>query len=54
VFVLSVSIYILQTTRNWALLEKPPTVQPLENFPTIYENRRFIAALIRALHWSLS
>jgi hypothetical protein len=27
--------------RSWALLEKPPIVQPLKNFPAFYGNRRF-------------
>jgi hypothetical protein len=40
--------------RSWALLEKPPIVQPLKNFPTFYGTRRFIAVFRRALHWSLS
>jgi hypothetical protein len=40
--------------RSWALLEKPPIVQPLKNFPTFYGTRRFITVFTRALHWSLS
>jgi hypothetical protein len=39
---------------SWALLEKPPIVQPLKNFPAFYETRRFIIMFKRALHWSLS
>jgi hypothetical protein len=38
---------------SWALLEKPPIVQPLKNFPAFYGTRRFITAFTRALHWSL-
>jgi hypothetical protein len=36
------------------LLEKPPVVQLLKNFPIIYETRRFITVFTRALYWSLS
>jgi hypothetical protein len=39
---------------SWALLEKPPIVQPLKNFPEFYGNRRFITVFTKALHWSLS
>jgi hypothetical protein len=39
---------------SWALLEKPPVVQLLKNFPTFYGTRRFITVFTRALHWSLS
>jgi hypothetical protein len=39
---------------SWALLEKPPIVQLLKNFPTFYGTRRFINVFTRALHWSLS
>jgi hypothetical protein len=39
---------------SWALLEKPPIVQPLKNFPAFYGTRRFITMFTRALHWSLS
>jgi hypothetical protein len=38
----------------WALLEKPPIVQLLKNFPAFYGTRRFITVFTRALHWSLS
>jgi hypothetical protein len=38
----------------WALLEKPPVLHPLKNFPTFYGTRRFITVFTRALHWSLS
>jgi hypothetical protein len=37
-----------------ALLEKPPIVQLLKNFPAFYGNRRFITVFIKTLHWSLS
>jgi hypothetical protein len=39
--------------RSWALLEEPPIVQPLKNFPAFYGTRRFNTVFIRALHWSL-
>jgi hypothetical protein len=39
---------------RWALLQKPPIVQLLKNFPTFYGTRRFITVFTRALHWSLS
>jgi hypothetical protein len=39
---------------SWALLEKLPIVQLLENFPAFYGTRRFITAFTRALHRSLS
>jgi hypothetical protein len=42
------------TSWSWTLLEKPPNVQLLKNFPVFYGTRRFITALTRALHWSLS
>jgi hypothetical protein len=35
------------------LLEKPPIVQPLKNFPVFYGSPRFITVFIRALHWSI-
>jgi hypothetical protein len=47
--------YNLHTdSRSWALLEKPPIVQPFENFPAFYGTRRFITAFKRALHCSIS
>jgi hypothetical protein len=39
---------------SWALLEKPPIVQLIKNFPAYYGTRRFITVFTRALHWSLS
>jgi hypothetical protein len=42
------------TSWSRALLEKPPVVQLLENFPAFYGTRRFITAFTRVLHWSLS
>jgi hypothetical protein len=45
---------LLTYLRSWALLEKPPIVQPLKNFPAFYGSRRFITVFTRALHWSLS
>jgi hypothetical protein len=41
-------------SRSWAILDKLPIVPPLKNFPALYGTRRFITALTRALHWSLS
>jgi hypothetical protein len=37
-----------------ALLEKPPVVQLLKNFPKFYGTRRFITVFTTALHWSVS
>jgi hypothetical protein len=45
---------LLTYLRSWALLEKPPIVQPLKNFPAFYGTRRFSTVFTRALHWSLS
>jgi hypothetical protein len=42
------------TTWSQVLLEKPPVVQLLENFPPFYGTLRFIIAFTRALHWFLS
>jgi hypothetical protein len=42
------------TPCSWTLLEKPPVVQLLKNFPKFYGTRRFITVFTRALHWSLS
>jgi hypothetical protein len=39
---------------SWDLLEKPPVVRPLKNFPAFYGSRRFITVFTRALLWSLS
>jgi hypothetical protein len=39
---------------SWALLEKPPILQPLKNFPKFYVICRFITMFTRALNWSLS
>jgi hypothetical protein len=36
-----------------ALLEKPPVVQTLKNFPEFYGIRRFITVFTGALHSSL-
>jgi hypothetical protein len=46
--------WVLTYTRSWTLLEEPPNVQPLNNFPAFYGTRRFNTAFTRALHWSLS
>jgi hypothetical protein len=46
--------YLLTYLRSWALLEKPPIVQPLKNFPAFYGTRGFITVFKRALYWSLS
>jgi hypothetical protein len=39
---------------SWALLEKPPIVQLLKNFPAVYGIQRFITVITRALLWSVS
>jgi hypothetical protein len=46
--------YLLPCSQSWALLEEPPIVWPLKNFPSFYGTRRFNTVLTRALHWSLS
>jgi hypothetical protein len=42
-------------THSWsrALLEKPPIMQPLKNFPAFYGTRRFIIVFTAALHGTL-
>jgi hypothetical protein len=45
---------ITTSSRSWVLLEEPPIVQLLKNFPIFYGTRRFINVFTRALHWSLS
>jgi hypothetical protein len=45
---------IITHSWSWALLGKPPIMQPLENFPAFYGTRRFITVFTRALHWFLS
>jgi hypothetical protein len=42
------------TSWNWALLEKPPVVQLLKNFPATYGTRRFITMFTTVLRRSLS
>jgi hypothetical protein len=44
----------LLTSRSWALLEKPPDVQLLKNFPIFYGTWRFITVFIRDLYSPLS
>jgi hypothetical protein len=34
----------LLTPWSWSLLERPPVVKPLENFPAFYGTWRFITA----------
>jgi hypothetical protein len=46
--------YLLGFLRSWALLEEPPIVQPLKNFPASYGTRSFNTVFTRAFHWSLS
>jgi hypothetical protein len=46
-----VGTYLLTYLRSWALLEKPPIVQPLKNFPAFYGTRRLITAFTRAPQW---
>jgi hypothetical protein len=38
------------TSWSWVLLEKPPIVQLLKNFPVFYGTWRFITTFTRALH----
>jgi hypothetical protein len=45
---------ILDYSWSWALLDEPPILQLLKNFPAFYETWRFITVFTRALHWSLS
>jgi hypothetical protein len=45
---------ILTYLRSWALLEEPPIVQPLKNFPAFYGTRMFNTVFTRTLRWSLS
>jgi hypothetical protein len=40
----------LTHSRSSALLEKPPIVQLLKNFPGFYATKRFITVFTRALH----
>jgi hypothetical protein len=47
-------LHNLTYLRSWALLEKPPIVQPLKSFPAFYGTRRFNTLFTRAIHWSLS
>jgi hypothetical protein len=42
------------TLRNWALLERPPDVRPLDSFPAFYGTPRFSNEFTRALHLFLS
>jgi hypothetical protein len=51
VYLLYLLTYLLT---YWALLEEPPIVQPLKNFPAFYGTRRFNTEFTRALHCSLS
>jgi hypothetical protein len=53
-FVAATDTYLLTYLRSWALLEKPPIVQLLKNFPTFYGTRSFITVFTRAFHSSLS
>jgi hypothetical protein len=46
--------YTLSHSGSWALLQKPPVVELLKNFPAFYGTRRFITVFTRALHRSLS
>jgi hypothetical protein len=39
---------------GWDLLEKPPIVQPLKNFPAFYGTLTFITVFTRALRQILS
>jgi hypothetical protein len=46
--------YLLTYSRSGALLEEPPIVQLLKNFPAVYGTKMFNTMFTRALHWSLS
>jgi hypothetical protein len=39
---------------HWTLLEEPPILQLLKNFPAFFGTRRFITVFTRSQHWSLS
>jgi hypothetical protein len=41
---------VLTHSRSLGLLEKPPIVQLLKNFPAFYGTRKFITVFTRALH----
>jgi hypothetical protein len=45
---------VLTSLWSWALLEEPPILQFLKNFPAFHGTRRFITVFTRDLHWSLS
>jgi hypothetical protein len=49
-FILNTITYL----RTSALLEEPPIVQLLKNFPAFYGTPRFNTVFTRALHWFLS
>jgi hypothetical protein len=53
-FTVAVRLSLLTYTRSWTLLEEPPIVQPLKNFPAFYGTRRFTTKFTRALHYFLS
>jgi hypothetical protein len=44
------STTLLTYLRSWALLEEPPILQLLKNFPAFYGTRRFNTVFTRALH----
>jgi hypothetical protein len=44
--------YVLTYLWSWVLLEEPPNLQLLKNFPAFYGTRKFITVFIRASHWS--
>jgi hypothetical protein len=55
--------YSLSHSWSWTLLEKPPTLQPLKNFPAFYGTRRFMTThtipsyfskITRAYCWTMS
>jgi hypothetical protein len=46
--------YLLTHSPSWALLEEPPIVQAIKNFPAFYGTWRFNTVFTRALRWSLS
>jgi hypothetical protein len=49
-----VSSFCYTHSQSRALLEEPPIMQPLKNFPSFYGTRRFNTVFTRAFHWSLT
>jgi hypothetical protein len=52
---LAVITYLIEKIHiSSALLEEPPILQSLKDFPGYHETRRIITVFTRALHWSPS